>query len=210
MDCPHLPAIDALPMLKLPPGQLVFDETRACMGFPVVLSGRIKVFKAFANGRELLLYGVGPSELCIVSTSALLNALPYSASAVTQSDVTLKLIPPALFNELLDDRAFRAFVLQQYTQRMADLMGLVDSVYSHRLDQRLAARLLAHVGDSGQACERTHQELADELGSVREVVSRMLRQLADQGLIALERGAVRILDADGLKRLAQPSPNTQT
>lgn len=199
----HWPeAVDALPTLTLPPGQLVFDESRACMGFPVVLRGRIKVFKSFPNGRELLLYGVGPSDLCIVSTSALLNGLPYQAAAITQSEVQLKLIPPPQFNALLDDRDFRAFVLRQYTQRMGELMALVDAVYSHRLDQRLAARLLAHVGDSGLPCERTHQELADELGSVREVISRMLRQLADQGVIALERGAIRILDMSALQALA--------
>lgn len=201
MNHPNLPAIQNLPELTIPHGQLIFDESRTCMGFPVISQGRIKVFKSFANGRELLLYGVGPQELCVVSTAALLDQLPYQARAVAQGEVHLRLIPPALFDNLMDGRDFRRFVLVQYTQRMAELMSLVDAVYSHRLDQRLAARLLAHVADTGTACERTHQELADELGSVREVISRMLRHFADQGLISLERGSIWVLDPVALQQL---------
>lgn len=201
MNHPSLPAIAALPELTIPHGQLIFDESRACMGFPVISQGRVKVFKSFANGRELLLYGVGPQELCIVSTAALLDQLPYQARAVAQGEVHLRLIAPALFDTLMDDREFRRFVLSQYTHRMAEMMALVDAVYSHRLDQRLAARLLAHVADTGTACERTHQELADELGSVREVISRTLRHFSDQGLISLERGHILVRDPVALRQL---------
>lgn len=201
MTCPPLPDITHLPELAIPHGQLIFDESRTCMGFPVINQGRVKVFKSFANGRELLLYGVGPQELCIVSTAALLDQLPYQARAVAQGDVRLRLIPPQVFDTLMDDRTFRRFVLSQYTHRMADLMSLVDAVYSHRLDQRLAARLLAHVADTGAACERTHQELADELGSVREVISRTLRHFAEQGFIRLERSSIQVLNPVALKQL---------
>lgn len=203
--CPTLPAIDALVPITLPDGQLIFDESRQCLGFPVIEQGRVKVFKSLANGRELLLYGVGPQELCIVSAAALIEKLPYQARAVSQGEVVLRLIPPDMFNTLLDDRSFRQFVLGQYAQRMRELMTLVDALYTHRLDQRLARRLLDHGGATGQACERTHQELADELGSVREVVSRTLRHLADRGLITLERGAIRVVDAPALMRLANGS-----
>ena len=197
-----LPELERLPTLAFADGQLLFDETRSCMGFPLVGMGSIKVFKSFPNGRELLLYHVTAGETCVVSATSLFSGRPYTASAVTQGEVKLKMIPPGLFDGLMEHASFRRFVVGQFTQRLSDLMALVDAVFTHRLDQRMAARLLAHRVEFGDTFALTHQQLADELGSIREVVSRLLRQFVDKRWIAIERGSIRIVSSIELERFA--------
>ncbi len=107
-------------------------------------------------------------------------------------------VPTDDFQALLGEQAFRDFVFQLFSERIADLMQLIEEVAFRKLDQRLAALLLG----KGQRLHTTHQQLADELGSVREIVSRLLKGLAEQGLVALSREQVEILDPAGLRRLA--------
>jgi CRP/FNR family transcriptional regulator, anaerobic regulatory protein len=197
-----LPELRALPLLSFPSGHLLFDESSSCLGFPLLSQGSIKVSKRFPNGRELLLYHIAPGETCVVSAACLFSGLHYTASAMTKSEVKMKLIPPGLFDQLMTGQPFRRFVMRQFTQRLADLMALVDAIFTHRLDQRLAARLLAHGEKNGGVFATTHQQLADELGSIREVVSRLLRQFSGEGWISVERGAIRILAPEPLKQFA--------
>jgi len=194
--------LDQLPVMSVPAGQLLFDETRPCLGFPIVGSGSIRVFKAFANGRELLLYRVTPGAACIVSAACLFTGQPYGACGRVESDAELRLISPALFESLMERAPFRRFVMGQFTQRLSELMTLVDAIFTRRLDQRLAARLLAHREADGDVLVITHQQLADELGSIREVVTRLLRHFADEGWVCLERGSVRILSPGGLREFS--------
>jgi CRP/FNR family transcriptional regulator len=185
-------------LLKLPAGTTVFDERQACQGFPFVLSGSIRVVKAAPNGRELPLYRVTPGETCIISSACLLGQAPYNARGVTETQTTLLVLPFADFQALLGEAAFRDFVFQLFSERIADLMQLIEEVAFRKLDQRLAALLLG----KGQRLHTTHQHLADELGSVREIVSRLLKGFAEQGLVALSREQVEILDPAGLRRIA--------
>ncbi|HRH72655.1 Crp/Fnr family transcriptional regulator [Zoogloea sp.] len=184
--------------LELPAGTTVFDERQACRGFPFVISGSIRVVKAAPNGRELPLYRVTPGETCIISSACLLGQAPYNARGVTETDTTLLVVPNEDFQALLGEQAFRDFVFQLFSERIADLMQLIEEVAFRKLDQRLAALLLG----KGQRLHTTHQQLADELGSVREIVSRLLKGLAEQGLVALSREQIEILDPAGLRRVA--------
>jgi CRP/FNR family transcriptional regulator, anaerobic regulatory protein len=197
-----LPELRALPVLSFPAGHLLFDESHSCLGFPLLSQGSIKVSKSFPNGRELLLYHIAPGETCVVSASCLFSGLRYTASAMTRSDVKMKLITPGLFEQLMAAVPFRRFVMWQFTQRLTDLMALVDAIFTHRLDQRLAARLLAHGAENGGVFATTHQQLADELGSIREVVSRLLKHFSDEGWISIERGAIHILAPEPMKKFA--------
>lgn len=185
-------------IIGVPAGTTLFDERQACQGFPFVLAGSIRVIKAAPNGRELPLYRVTPGETCIISSACLLGQAPYNARGVTESETRLLLLPVEDFQALLAEGAFRDFVFQLFSERIADLMQLIEEVAFHKLDQRLAALLLG----KGARIHTTHQHLADELGSVREIVSRLLKGLAEQGLVALSREQVEILDPAGLRRLA--------
>ena len=208
------PALRALPekeraaawqpaaLLNLPAGTEMFSERQRCKGFPLLLAGTIKVIKTTPAGREMLLYRVEPGGSCIITSSCLLGHTPYSARGVAESPLTLLLLPAALFDQLIaGNAAFRDFVFHLFSDRIAELMQLVEEVAFHRLDQRLAKLLLA----KSSPIHSTHQMLAEELGSVREIVSRLLKGFSAQGLVALGREQIIVLDRDGLQQQADAS-----
>ncbi len=178
----------------LPKGASVFTENTPCVGFPLVIRGSIRIFKASPEGRELPLYRVGPGESCIISTVCLLGRLDYDARAEVEEETEVAILSPSRFEELLSEPAFRQFVFGLFSRRIADLMMLVDALAFKRLDQRLA--LILAKGAQPRRC--THQQIADELGTVREIASRVLKEFEREGLIRLGRGRIDILDAPGL------------
>ena len=180
-------------------GTVLFDEHQPCQGFPFVIKGSVRVVKAGANGRELPLYRVLPGETCVISSSCLLGRIDYNARGVADDETTVVLLPRPLFDELVTAPAFREYVFRLLAERIADLMQLIEEVAFRRLDQRLAALLLG----KGRILHTTHQHLADELGSVREIVSRLLKGFSEQGLVTLGREQIEILDPAGLRNLAQ-------
>ena len=190
--------LDSAHWATVPAGSLLFDDHQACEGFPFVVEGSVRVLKCAANGRELPLYRVAAGETCIISTSCLLGHEAYNARGVTESATELMVLPRPVFDELLAEPVFREFVFHLFAERIADLMQLIEAVAFQRLDQRLAAILLG----KGRMLRVTHQQLADELGSVREFVSRLLKGFAEQGLVRLSREQVEILDPAGLRKLA--------
>ncbi|GAB4127140.1 MAG: Crp/Fnr family transcriptional regulator [Sideroxydans sp.] len=185
--------------LTLPAGTVVFDEHQACQGFPLILQGGLRVIKAAPNGRELQLYRVLPGESCILSSSCLLGHSAYQARGLCEQDTQMVLLPAALFHRLLASQAsFREYVFHLFTERLTGLMQLVTAVAFQKLDQRLAALLLA----KDNPVRATHQALADELGSAREMVSRLLKGFSDQGWITLGREHIEVINREGLRRLA--------
>ena len=185
--------------LTLAAGSVVFDERRPCQGFPMLLSGAIKVVKSAPNGRELQLYRVEPGESCVLTSSCLLGNAVYSARGIAERDLELLVLPPPAFQRLLEShQPFRRFVFSLFSERLAELMQLVEEVAFRKLDQRLAALLLG----KGRVIQTTHQAIADELGSVREIISRLLKSFAEQRLVALSREQIEVLDPAGLKRIA--------
>lgn len=187
-------------LVQIPAGHQIFAERQPCQGFPLVLAGSIKVVKSTPNGREMLLYRVEPGGSCIITSSCLLGHTAYSARGVAETGITLLVVPAPLFAQLVADfPAFRDFVFHLFSERIAELMELVEEVAFARLDQRLAKLLLARHED---VLNLTHQQLAEELGSVREIVSRLLKGFAAQGLVSLGREQVTLLDRQGLKAIA--------
>lgn len=189
---------DSLQILSVPSGTVVFDERQPCRGFPFVLGGTIRVVKVSAGGRELQLYKVVAGESCIITSSCLLGHADYNARGVAEGPTTLALLPREVFDEMVSQPAFRDFVFALFSARMVELMQLVEEVAFRKLDQRLAALLLG----KGRVVRATHQQLADELGSVREMVSRLLKGFAEEGLVRLGREQVELLDPAGLRRIA--------
>lgn len=184
--------------LSVPAGTVLFTENTPCQGFPLVLAGEVRVSRSSGDGRSLELYRVAPGEICLVSSACLFRTGPLSAHGVATRATTLLLISPAMFREWLDDPAFRDEVLALFALRMADLTGLVDAVAFQQLDARLAAALLGH----GTELAITHQALADELGTVREIITRLLRRFEREGWVELARERIRIRDSAALRRCA--------
>jgi len=186
-------------LLQAPAGGVLFDAKQPCRGFPLVLEGSIRVTKAAPNGREILLYRVEPGQSCILSGGCLLGHSDYSASGIAETAVTILSIPPALFHELmLQFEPFRRYVFGMYSERLSEVMELVEEVAFRRLDARLAQLLVRR----GPVVEGTHQRLAEELGSVREIVSRLLRSFEQRGWLRIERERVTVTDPKALAALA--------
>lgn len=183
---------------RIPAGTVLFDERQACHGFPLLLAGSIRVVKSAPNGRELPLYRVTPGETCVITSSCLLGGVQYNARGVAETGLELAMLPRDTFTALLAHTPFRDFIFRLFAERIAELMQLVEEVAFRKLDQRLAGLLLGR----GRTVHATHQQLADELGSVREIVSRLLKGLATQKLVSLGREQIEILDANGLRQLA--------
>ena len=186
-------------VVHLPAGTSLFGEGSPCRQFPLVLEGSIRVAKA-SEGRELQLYRVTPGESCVLTGGCLVGGRDYPANGVVERDARLVVLPKPVFDQLLGSHApFRQYVFSLFAERLTDLMALVEAVAFHKLDRRLAAALLGR----GRVVALTHQQLADELGSVREIVTRVLRGFADQGWVQSTRGAIEVLDAVALRRVAE-------
>ena len=186
-------------VLRVPAGTPMFGEGSPCRQFPLVLAGSIRVSKC-SEGRELQLYRVEPGESCVLTSGCLVGARDYPATGVVERDARLVVLPRAVFDELMATHPpFRQYVFSLFAERLAELMALVEAVAFHRLDRRLAAALLGR----GRVVTMTHQQLADEVGSVREIVTRVLRGFADLGLVRSSRGAIEVLDAAALRRVAE-------
>ena len=185
---------------KVGAGEVLFDAHTPCAGFPLILSGVVKVLQRYPNGRELPLYRVRAGESCLLSGSCLLGHSEYTATGIAETDVELIVLPPADFHALLaSDEAFRRHVFSLFGERLATLLSLVEAIAYQKLDQRLAALLLAQ----GDPVRATHQALADELGSVREIVSRLLRMFEDKGWVDLARERIRVVDRAALAAVAR-------
>ena len=185
-------------LVRAPAGRQLFDEGSPCSHFPLLIEGTIRATKCSPDGHEILLYRLNPGESCVITVVALLGQTPYPARALAESSLALFGVPRDLFLDLvLKSPPFRLFVFQFLSQRMAHLMALIDDVAFRRVDQRLASRLLRHPAPLSV----THQMLADELGTTREVVSRTLESFQESGMLRLGRKRIEILDRHALGRV---------
>lgn len=194
--------LQASALRHAPDGAVLFIPRQHCEGFPLVLQGCVKVSKTSASGREIVLYRVDPGEACVMSGGCLLGNADYSATATAEGDVELLAMPGPVFQQLiLESAPFRGFVFGMYGRRLGEIMELVEEIAFRKLDARLA-NLLAH---RGPVIAETHQKLADELGSVREVVSRTLRSFEQRGWITTERERITVVDPKALQHLVVTS-----
>ncbi|MDF2181173.1 Crp/Fnr family transcriptional regulator [Neptuniibacter sp. CAU 1671] len=195
-------ALDQCQLMTLPADTPVFHQGDLCQYFVLVLQGAIRVQKLSANGREIVLYRVESGQSCILTTACMLGNQPYQAEAFTESETRAVAFPVALFRAAMDESSvLREFVFAGYVQRLSELMLLIDQIAFSRMDSRLANYLLLQTESMG-GLRLTHQQLARELGSAREVISRLLKEFERQGLVNLQRGLIQICDRPGLEKIA--------
>lgn len=189
-------------VVRLPPATPVFRQGDACQNYMLVLEGSVRVQKTAENGREITLYRVESGESCVLTTSCLMAGEHYPAEGITETEVSAVVIPWDRFEfGLAACPGFRRFVFSNYGRRLGSLIVLVEEIAFRRIDARLAQNLYQRSGDK-QQLECTHQTLAAELGTAREVVSRQLKDFERRGWIQLHRGRIHILDPIALHTLA--------
>jgi len=192
--------LDSARPVEIPAGTTVFRDGDGCQNYMFVLEGTVRVQKMAENGREIVLYRVNAGEACILTTSCLLSHQRYPAEGITETDLRAISIPVARFDEgVAGSAGFRAFVFSSYGRRIADLILLVEDVAFGRMDIRLGQYLLDAADGEGNVTG-THQSMAAELGTAREVVSRQLKEFERRGWLKLGRGVINIIDLAALKK----------
>lgn len=190
-------------VVEMPAGRRILGPGQPPSSFMLLLEGSVKVHQVSESGREIVLYRVSEGESCALTTSCLLACEEYVAEAIAETKIRAVAIPRETFDALVARSAvFRQFVLSAFSRRMTDLCRLIDEVAFQRLDTRLAARLLELTGN-GSGLSLTHQELAAELGTAREVVSRQLHEMQRRGWIVSGRGRIEIQNREALRALAE-------
>jgi len=182
-------------------GQRVFVQGQTADNYLVVTEGCVKVFARSRAGKEVILYHVNQGEMCFLTTACLLGHTKYPAEAITELETTASVIPAKDFDRLLNDsHPFRQFVFEGLSQRLAQVTQRFEQMVLESVHHRLAEFLLIHADTNG-VLETTHEALAMEIGTAREVVSRHLKSMEQKGLIRAERGLVVVLKPDILAKL---------
>lgn len=191
-------------IIEAPTGTIGYREGTPCGAYVLRLAGQSRVFKISSSGREILLYRVGAGETCVLTTTCLLGNSDYPASTIVEEPIRDVLVPAPAFNQLMiESVVFRRYVMENYGALISDLIVLLDEVAFHSLDARLAKLLL---DETSVKINRTHQQIADELGTAREVVSRQLKRFEQKGWVSLGRGYVELLNRAALQRMALNRP----
>lgn len=185
-------------LVDLPAGTVIFGPGKAPENLLLLLDGTVRVQQVSENGREIVLYRVQAGESCVLTTACLLAYEDYLAEGLAETAVRAVAIPRAVFDDLIArSSAFRRFVFTAYSRRITDLFVVIEEVAFKRIDIRLAQKLLDLASGSGHV-HLTHQQLATELGSAREVISRQLQEFQRRGWISATRGDVALTDTAAL------------
>lgn len=189
--------------LTIPDGSQLFAPGAYGEMFLIVRSGIVRVEQTSPSGRTVVLYRVGPYDSCVMTTSCMLSDIPYSGFGYAEGPVTALAIGRDKFNTLLaTDAEFRGAVFMAFSQRIVELSEVIDDLLLNRMDLKLAQWLLDQGAPSGDI-RITHQRIAAELGSAREVMSRILKDFEHRGWVRLERGVIYLQDRPALHHHAR-------
>ncbi len=189
--------------LNVPANTTIFGPGKSPENMLFLLDGTVRVQQSSENGHEIVLYRIYAGESCVLTTACLLAVEDYSADGIAETAVSAAAIPRKIFDELVaTSETFRTFVFAAFSKRITDLFLMIDEVAFQRLDVRLAHKLM-ELAAGKTTVATTHQKLAVELGTAREVISRQLQEFQRRGWIAQSRGSLEITNAPDLAKLAK-------
>ena len=185
-------------------GTLLHGGRQECEGLFLVRSGQLRSFILSDEGKEITIYRLFERDLCLFSASCLLSSIQFEVMVEAEKDTEFWLIPPQVYQRLMTHSALVAnFTNQLMASHFSEVMWLVEQVLWKSFDRRLAAFLLSESTLEGSdTLKITHERIAAHLGSAREVVTRMLRYFQSEGMVALRRGQIQLLDTERLQALS--------
>ena len=184
---------------RIPAGHDVFVEGDRADAIALLISGVVRVYKIGETGREITLYRFGNGESCILTANAILSQKNFPAIATVEKEAEAVMIPAETFRDWVRRYdLWREFVFDLLSERLSSVMATVEEVAFRRMDERLVTFLSQRLGQS-DSIQITHQEIAAELGSSREVISRILEDFSALGMISVSRGAIKLLDREALQ-----------
>ena len=189
-------------VVRLPADSVIFGPGKSPDNLLLLLQGTVRVQQLAESGREVVLYRVTAGESCVLTTACMLAYEDYPAEGIAETDIVAAAIPRGVFDDLVaSSKEFRNFVFRAYSRRITDLFHVIEDIAFRRMDIRLAQKIIERA-DTG-VLKATHAQLAAELGTAREVISRQLAEFQRRGWIAQSRGVIEIRDCDGLRGLAE-------
>ena len=204
-DIPWISGIKRAKSMEVNPRTVLFSGTAPCNNFMLILKGVIRIYQTAEDGREMTLYRVEAGDLCILSLNSMLQNRAFNAIAETETDVVALVMSADDFMAAINgSETFRTYVLSTLTERLAETMYLLQGTAFNHLNMRLACMLGSlFERNKGSMLKITHQDLAHELGTTREVISRILKDFERQNCIRLSRGHIELASADGLEWFSQ-------
>lgn len=179
---------------SLPKGVAIFHEGDSCEGVPFVVKGCIRVSKIGKNGKEMSVYRVNAGETCILSVMSILTNEPYPLTAIVEEDAEAFIIPYEEFKKLMGASSdFQDYIYKTIMYRFQEVIKVMDEVIFHSTDERIIKFLLKYTENDGDMIEATHVKIAMEIGTAREVVSRLLKEMERKGWVHLSRGKVFVI-----------------
>ncbi len=191
---------------KYPAGMKILEEGSSCTNMVLVLDGTIRVYKLSPEGKELTLYRLNKGETCVLSVACLMGNTNYPAIAEVEEEATLGIIPAGLYNELfLSEPSCQKFIFNTVSSRLQEVLILIDELVFKSMDKRLSAFILERMAENeGEyRIDMTHEKISVELGTAREVVSRILKEFEKKNIVNLSRGRIIVKDAETLKKISE-------
>lgn len=186
-------------LANIPAGRDVFLEGDRIEAIALLISGVVRVYKIGETGREITLYRFGNGSSCILTANAILSQNTFPAIATVEQDSEAVMIPANVFREWVKKHdLWRDFVFDLLSQRLSTVMVVVDEVVFQRMDRRVATYLLKR-SKNENPIHVTQQQIASDLGSSREVISRLMEDFIAEGSIRSGRGSIEVLDIEALK-----------
>ncbi len=186
---------------RLENGEVLAREGSECGYLPFILSGTLRVYKVGEQGKELTLYRIDRGESCILTATCILTKGEFPATAQAEGRTEVLLVPATLFRSFIDEfPPWRRYLFDLYSKRLEVVISVVEEVAFRHVDARIAAFLLD--AEKTSVVQATHQRIASEVGTSREVVTRILKDFESEGLISASRGMVAVVDRPALTRRA--------
>lgn len=176
-------------------GDIIMRTGQYIKSTVLVLEGRIKIYRENSDGGEFLMYYLGPGQACAVSMICAIQSQTSEIMAQAEEDTELLMIPIQLMDEMMNKyKSWYQFVIQTYRGRFDELLSVVDNIAFRNMDERLEFYLKRHTSVSGKkTVELSHQQIADDLNSSREVISRLLKKMEQRNLVKLHRNMIELI-----------------
>ena len=190
---------------QFPAGSMVHSCGGECLGLFLVQKGRVRAYLLSEEGREVTLFQMGEGDVCTLSASCVMDPIAFDTQMTAQEDCRMLVVNSGVVRRVMEENIYaRCFIYEMTTRRFTDVMQSMQQLLFRGVDQRLAVFLLRASEEAGSPeIKITHEQIAQQISSAREVVARMLKRFSTQGLVEVRRGSVRLLDKGGLEALTQ-------
>ena len=176
-------------------GDVIMRTGQYIKSTALVLEGRVKIYRENQEGGEFLMYYLGPGQACAVSMICALQSHTSEIMAVAEEDSEVLMIPVQLMDDMMNKyKTWYQFVIQTYRNRFDEILSVVDNIAFRNMDERLEFYLKRYVEKTGKkSVEISHQQIADDLNSSREVISRLLKKMEQRNLVKLHRNMIELV-----------------